>query len=472
MSDGTIRVLPERAQVVNEVFKPVSWLPKIDFIQRLILNNHVLISLLGESGSGKTTFVHLLHEELSSQIKPYIIDASPSFDRTEFLVQARDLLAFSGKPSLCSFLAQSKEQEFHVLLIIDDAHNLSPVFIEELLKELQQGSDNHFHVLLASDFSLVNILNALGQDTYQDMIHSIELGPLSETETKSYVVQNLLPSPVAEKILTDKRIKQFCQLTEGNFLEINLQMKGFFSDETTKLLRNESLSRYVNIAAGILLATTTVAYIGHSYFFSSVPTQVVSQPIKPPPNLVSIATAPFETAYSSDIPAYDVSAIRQALETTPLHQTELVAVNQEDRAIDESLVVMNKVIVVPKVIARPDVQPVLIDKKSKKAVVNTSSSVVKKLALMKSAKDVGHYTVQLIASHNKNELKRFVQVHHIKGKTQVRRFQNQGVVWYVLTLGEYAQRQYALQAVNNLPKEITQFKPWVRSISDLKVVDG
>ena len=50
---------------------------------------------------------------------------------------------------------------------------------------------------------------------------------------------------------------------------------------------------------------------------------------------------------SSHIPAYYLMAIRHSLEATPLRRAELMFQKEED-GIDESLVLLDKVIVVPK----------------------------------------------------------------------------------------------------------------------------
>ena len=454
MSDGVIRLLPEGALAASSAFKPVSWFPKIEFIQRLILNNSVLIALLGEQGSGKTTFVNLLQAELAPEIKSFVVEATPSFDSITFLQQLKKSLTFSDEPSISNFISQSKEQGSHVLLIIDNAHYLSAIFIEE-------GSGCYFHVLLASDFSLVATLNTLAHDAYEDMIHSIEIGALSESETKAYVVRSLFPGLGGEKIVTDKRMAQFYQLTEGNRVQIDRHMTTFFSNETKKLVRNDYLSRYVNLAAAVLLAVTVITYIWHSNYIQAVPPQVITQTPLPIPVV--------ELALSSDIPAYYVSAVRQALIATPLHLTELVAIDEQEGSIDESMVVLDKVIVAPKVLPQQAPKISAVIEKPTKIQVTATAKLSKRAALLKPIIEQSKYTIQLLASHNKLKLQRFAQVHHLKNKTQLRQTQRLGKVWYVLTLGEYEQPQQAKKVVNKLPKNIAQFKPWVRPMSDLKV---
>ena len=215
MNVGTIRVAPEKIQTTKVVLQPASWLANIDFIKHLILANDVLISILGEQGCGKTTFASLLKTALPPQIIPCMMVASPLFDQALFLQQLGVLLGISGASSISSYVELCNESEMHTLLVIDDAHYLPAPFIEALLDALQQqGRGGHFHVCLVSDFSLVPTLNKLAEDTYIDVIHSIESGLLNESETKSYVVKNVPAHPGAEELITDERINQFYHLTD------------------------------------------------------------------------------------------------------------------------------------------------------------------------------------------------------------------------------------------------------------------
>ena len=51
---------------------------------------------------------------------------------------------------------------------------------------------------------------------------------------------------------------------------------------------------------------------------------------------------------------------------------------------------------------------------------------------------------------------------------QIHTVEQRGRAWYVLTFGEYNEREHAKQAIEHLPRDLAQFKPWVRQLSDLK----
>jgi DamX protein len=466
MSEKNVRILSAKAQVDKEKFKPASWLATINFVNQLVLNNNVMIAILGEQGNGKTAFAHLLHDEIAShgpEITPYRITASPLFNRAFFLHQLKELIGVEGDAAISNFIAMSQQQKSHILLIIDDAQYLSPVFIEEILGETQQlGSTGYFHVCLVSDFSLVPNLNKLAQNMYKDSVHSIELGPLSESETKQYLLQHILPRQYIEKRVTDARVKQFYQLTAGHLVDINRQMTNFFRTKDPSLKNKWPLS-YVNVAA--MLLVTAVAYIWYAQGPHVELDQIAKSDVVEKSVLLS-QNEPAPALYSRITP-YEIGAIRQEILATPLRRTDLVAMNEEDDAPNESMVVMDKVIVAPKVMThleKPAASP------APKIIKKNKVLTPIKVNALRPVVEQSRYTIQLLASQNKRKLESFASLHHLNDKVQLRSSYRQGTLWYVLTLGEYKQRKDANAAARKLSKDIAQFSPWVRTISDLKLV--
>ncbi len=272
----------------------------------------------------------------------------------------------------------------------------------------------------------------------------------------------MLLLPGTENAITDERVKQFYQLTEGHIEKINRQMVDFFSYKLTKPSRHTKLARHVGIAAGIFLAASGIVYIGLSPDFQPAPAQLVGLKMQ------SIADVQIDPALSSGIPAYTVAAARQTLQATSLRRVGLAVKDEEDNTLDESLVVMDKVVVAPKILQHQANKHSAAIKKTTQPAAKTSPKRITKAVLIKPVIEQNRYTIQLLASHNVGQLKQFAQIHHFNGKTQVRRTLRQGTVWYVLTLGEYTQHQQAKQAANHLPKDVAQFNPWVRLIADLK----
>jgi len=457
---------------IGPVFKPSSWRTRIDFINHLILNNNILISILAEQGGGKTAFSNLLQVNLDTNISSCVLTASALFERESFVAQIASKLNYHGEMAISKFIAQSKAHKRHALVIIDDAHHLPAAFIEEILSALQQqGSSGYFHVCLVSDHSLVALLNNLALNR-KDMIHSIELNPLSESETKAYLIDCMSRVPGVEKIVTDERIKKFHHLTGGKIAAINKQMAAFISGNARGSRRADKPYKRLSVVASAVMAAVAVAYLWQPETFQLVPsTELVRQVPKPlltARNEVSTQDLP---NLKSEIPGWQVESVKQALEAMPLRRSELVAINDEDNTLHEDLVVMDKVVVIPKIVQRQVSQEVISGKKSihvasYKSVKKAVNSELSHAAL----KPNNNYTIQLLASHNRAEIERFTQKNHIKGKIKILRTERGGLDWYILAFGEYTQRDLARQAAHHLPSALRKFKPWVRPMSELQLL--
>lgn len=450
VNDEHVRIAPLSA-VSRTMIKPTSWMHIIEFIERLILDKKHLISLVGEPRSGKTTFVELLQKELASSISIYKITAEAHCNQAAFKQELKILLS-----------SKENQQEHHTLLVIDDAHHLPKEFMEEILNELdEQGENAYFHICLVVSSLMTMDLHELIQEKYPDMLHSIELGALNEAETERYVAQN---GSIPKQILAE-RIKSFYELTEGRIENINRYMSDFFNYRAKKSLSIVKILQYVGSAIGIFIAAVGVVYLWLSKDFQSAPVHVLSLESPTQHNLSKIEIEP---ALESEIPAYTMAATRQFLEVASIRRVDLNRDEEEDKP-DENLVVTDKVIVAPKIL------PHKIDVSEEEATAPLIQETTKNISEPKSNSSLAsqkiekeRYTIQILASHNKRELQRFASLHHLNEKIKIRLIQHQGASWYALTFGEYRDRAMARQAINQLPEALAQFKPWIRSLADLK----
>jgi DamX protein len=170
----------------------------------------------------------------------------------------------------------------------------------------------------------------------------------------------------------------------------------------------------------------------------------------------------------SEVPPYFVEANRQDVLPTQLRRVELDRPSDnDDEALIDSEPVLDKVVVAPKVVhVTTTPAPKKSSVKSKPAV---HAQIVKKASLKTAHSALpGRYTIQLLASHNKATLQNFIVKNALTSKAKIRQMNKEGQLWYILTLGEFPQREHAGQAVLHLPKGIGQLKPWIRALSDFK----
>lgn len=495
-------------------FKPAAWLNKIDFINHLVLLNNVLITVLAEKGGGKSTFAQILKSSLDSGVKTGLINAEAPLNVQQVLSKLYEAfhLRIDAEQSLSNFVQQVNERKVHVLVIIDNAQLLPDLFIKEALLEIKkQGNTGFFHLCLVSDYSLAASINSLDKDLFDNLIHSIELGGLSESETKTYLLK-FLPSPRRlDKTMTDKRLAQFYQLTGGYIGRINTQMQDFFNPDTLKASR----PRRAGVKAYGLLGAALVG-LGFAYTSTQNQTLAVAEPVVEPapapipgpqfqevaslmelpapsvfltvpeeklvsslPNLASnsiqLLRSHIEPALVTEIPSWTVASSSQELQPPPMRRVIEFNTDEDDEL--NNLVVMDKVVVIPKTVNK--VNPHTVPAKSLVSNKPTKTLPVRpaetsKPAVIQTAKTskpaAAQFTIQILASRNADDLKRFV-ARHIEAKNgKIYRTLREGSEWFVLTLGNFPDLSKAQLAVKALPGELAQRKPWVRSTSSLKAI--
>ena len=160
------------------------------------------VVITGEIGSGKTTLSRVLFQKLDPTTKTAII-------RNTHL-SAKDLLALtleefeipsrpgSTKTQLISrlneFLVEQLRMNCNVVLLIDEAQNLTPAVLEEvrMLSNLETETDKLIQIILMGQPELKSKLwlKGLTQLRQRVTLH-YHLGPLDETDTKAYIEHRL-----------------------------------------------------------------------------------------------------------------------------------------------------------------------------------------------------------------------------------------------------------------------------------------
>lgn len=180
------------------------------------------------------------------------------------------------------------------------------------------------------------------------------------------------------------------------------------------------------------------------------PEQEVSLNTEPVPQVTSFED--YEE-YSSQIPYWLDSAKIQLVEIGLPKQIQLDELDEEDTS--NAVALVDKVVVVPKPVPK-------VEKPVKPRVLKQAA---KKIAAKKLA---GHYTIQLLASHKKADVSRLKHDRAAFAHAKIRSFTNDKGSWYVLTLGDYQNRDQAQKKIKQLSPELAKYNPWVRPVAGLK----
>lgn len=457
------------------LFKPGSWLTKIDFINHLILFNNVLITVLSEKEGGKSSFCTLLQNNLDKQIKPIFLKASAPCDIASILEYVANQLHLNhdAYTTIESIAAQINERKAQVLIIIDDAQHLPESFIKEaMIATKKQAESGFFHLCLVSDYSLVATLNTLSTDSFNNLAHTIDLGALTENEMRTYVLQRAMAANLMTLPLPDAYFKQFYQMTKGNLAKINHNMESFIVNckPEQRNVKKELLKKRAAMLAVFIVASASSLYLAKSSLSRDKVMAALEQHAA---NSAQNATT--TSALASVVnPEILLSAIPSWLDSSQ-HQLMEVALPKQQILDDEevaqntdTVALVDKVVVIPKVTPGID-----LSKAQALAVKGASSSAAKTSKNTNAvAKQTAStlYTIQLVASNEFEDMTRFRKNNRLLVDAKVRFFTNSKGNWYILTIGEYNNRNQAEQQAKQLPAQLAKLNPWVRPVAGLKSI--
>jgi general secretion pathway protein A len=160
------------------------------------------VVLTGEVGTGKTLLVRCVLELLRRTGVAFAYVFNPSLSPLEFLRYiAGDFgLPVAGKAkdelllALSSFLVERYQRKLSTLLVVDEAHHLSPELLEEirLLTNLETTQHKLLQIVLAGQPELDQMLDSFDlRQLKQRIALRCHLEPLNLEETRRYIQRRL-----------------------------------------------------------------------------------------------------------------------------------------------------------------------------------------------------------------------------------------------------------------------------------------
>jgi type II secretory pathway predicted ATPase ExeA len=171
-------------------------------VQYALLRAEGFVMITGGPGTGKTTLIHDLMDDLPGNEFMVGYLASTQLGAEDLLrMTAHAFGVDSAGPKkaqilmrLMEFFSQQYRLGLHALLIIDDAQDLATAAMEELrlLNNLQQGGQQLLQIVLLGQEELRSLLHRPEMEqVHQRLVAAWHLEPLSPEETVSYVRHRL-----------------------------------------------------------------------------------------------------------------------------------------------------------------------------------------------------------------------------------------------------------------------------------------
>ncbi|BAU47902.1 ATPase [Sulfurifustis variabilis] len=181
------------------------------YMDYTIWNRDGFVVITGEIGSGKTTLIQKLLSELDDNVLVAKIFQT-QLDEVEFLQAV--LVEFGLNPfhakkvelidMLNTFLIDQFHKDKQLVLIVDDAHNLSPKVLEEIrmLSGLETQKEKVLHVILVGHPQLNELLESAEMEQLLQRVRlRYHIKALSEEATRAYITHRLRVAGMEERHL-------------------------------------------------------------------------------------------------------------------------------------------------------------------------------------------------------------------------------------------------------------------------------
>ena len=204
----------------------------LTYLEYGLMENVGFILLTGDIGTGKTTLVRYLLDQFGSEKEIAVIfNTNITADELLFLIlQSFDLKPKDGNKTknldiFHEFLIDRYSKNKQVLLIIDEAQNLSDEVLEEvrMFSNLQSDDQNLIQIMLVGQPELKNRLQQPGHNPFAQRIAvNFFLSGLTDKETQSYIAYRLEKAGGNPDIFSPEAVDMICRVSRGIPRTINL----------------------------------------------------------------------------------------------------------------------------------------------------------------------------------------------------------------------------------------------------------
>jgi DamX protein len=402
---------------------------RINLIRHLIEKSEQLLLVLAEKGGGKTALLNQLKRIAEKECETWWIytpDTSPALS-SEVLLSSI-LNAFNvrqdGKPlpilqeSLRSHIASTRYNTQIPVLFVDDAHQLPLATLKFLIELNMQGKpQTRMRVVLFCEPQITSILAAPEFEMVQNtLIHTLDVPVFSDTQVRDYLQFRLHGTRYSNiHPFNSDVIKKIYEKSEGLAGKINQyaqQILRQFAEQRHDIHLPHSFAPQSKWLWSLAIVLVLVGLSLLFYWKTIEEKEETGSPSFQP-----IATMP--TTIQTDLKQEIVEEIVEQQPSPTVSNEEIL--DQNIKGADWLL-----------------------------------------------SQNPNNYTLQILGTHELVNLQNFTkQYSHI---TEFAMFKTtyRNKDWYVLVYGIYSNRTEAQAALKEIPAELKNTKPWIRSIASVQ----
>ena len=509
----------------------------LDQIVEFSLYSNAMIAVTGPLGAGKTTLATNFCERFADEAVCVRVAATLFMNQGQFLDALQSSLSFKPAPGLdtefainqiCQYAAELDLEARSLIIIIDDAHELSAEVLQLLTKLLDSCVDSSIHALLLGERQLDNLLQNTLTNEAQDRLAVFPLDGFASDETHDYIrfklatagfnkempleggvvgaihnasqgvpgainglIANALnaaapavavapaPSIGAPTAVMDELddIDEFGPLTSGErFAGIDdiEQFEGLHASERLESGDEDGAAdMQLTWLAGVqprylsAAAILLVLLTGTLLFWDASPRVTESLPIP-------VAIAPAAIPPVQDEPELIPTSIAETPAAVAV--VAAAAITKTANAVSSApvdVIIAEAVSVEenePVQVAAPEAVAKVVEQVAEVPVLEATPVLAEASAfeglLLQEAPE--SFAVQLSASRSEANISAFVG--QLTGTQPVGYFEtrHQGGPWFVAVLAPFSDRDQATRAISALPEKMRSNQPWIRSVAGIQ----
>ena len=461
----------------------------LDRILKHLCYSSSMVTVQGCLGAGKTTLANWCRESLGEEAVCTLVTATLFMNRTQFLEKVQQQLSLNSGPentqepgnTVRQLADQLLLEAKSLIVLVDDAHELGCDVIEEISDLL---TNSNIKVLLLGESQLGSLLENTLSDELHDRVAEFELDNLGSDDTIDYLRFKLASAGYSKSIpVAGGRLGELCNSSNGVPGAIN----ALIADELAK----QSVASTPGVA-GLVLAIPGIHYWAVAIVLLVVLTALIifQDPVVEDEMPVALS----ELEQESDriqIPVF--------IETTEDDSAVVVEAVQSNEPADTPVVVSSSANQSPEPIAaaaevelvgavretsgqetsspqapQSETNPPLVNEPALAVVAETPvASVPVELdisafeqALLSSPSD--NFTVQVMGSRSESNVQEFVQYEADSDNSGYFETRFQDRPWFVVVLGNFEERNAAMEAIDDLPQSLRTLQPWIRTLGDIQ----
>lgn len=455
---------------MSDNFHESHWGQCLELLSHLCQYSNSILLVTGPAGIGKTTMKNALMymEKQNFSIREVI--ATKDFS-------SHDL-------SLCLAQDQADQSVQDILLLIDDAQNLSIEVIAVLLQLKQKAAiDGKLRIVLFATPELEHrILRSVLKDDFSEHVHTIEIEPLTATEVEAFLMQQWRKSNDSESPFDRVKCKKIHSLSGGIPAKVQQIAKDFMHSRDVSRAKSQmnNLSPVmvgITVSFGVIFCVLALLWPAADDKIIAKGEATITQPlpiakqeeiqspeaiVEKPVDVVA-TTQEVETAHNELVQPtvennYEEKLTKLEQQLNELQQ-QLIKEQEARRSMEAHYKNIVALQTTPKAQATKSVKRNAI--KTKKALSFTKHE--KQILALPSK----NYTLQLLCMNDENKVQAFIKQYNLQQKTHYYKSNFKGKDWYILVYGNYANKADAQAALQKLPPALKKLHPWAREYTNI-----